>query len=119
MQKPFKKCDFIWGLTDFYISEKNLSGVFKKNGSLMIFAETLEIPKIIILDFWDCLPKTLNRMLIGMLARAYLQTDQLIAILDSLWIQTHEINLLNASLQKDGWLQIQNCNESMISWSQL
>jgi hypothetical protein len=30
MQKPFKKACFLWGLAGFYITEKNLSGVFKK-----------------------------------------------------------------------------------------
>jgi hypothetical protein len=32
-KKHLKKARFIWGLADFYISEKNLSGVFKKTAA--------------------------------------------------------------------------------------
>jgi hypothetical protein len=34
----------LWGLADFYISEKNLTGVFKKNGKL---AQAPKFPKIL------------------------------------------------------------------------
>jgi hypothetical protein len=35
MQKPFKNACFLWGLTDFYVSEKILSGVLKKTAALV------------------------------------------------------------------------------------
>jgi hypothetical protein len=34
MQKPFIKCVIRQRLVGFYIAEKNLLGVFKKNGSI-------------------------------------------------------------------------------------
>jgi hypothetical protein len=50
MQEPFKKCVFYMKVSSFSISEKNLSGVFKKNGSILfswsVWSNDLVFPPI-------------------------------------------------------------------------